>query len=159
MLFPLTALALAATAWGYVSEQVSVNYGASPDQMVITWAEYKTSDTEHTVIYGSDPDNLNMSTKGSGVTYTVGDYVSPMLYKATISDLAPGNKKYFYSINSASGFSEVMWFKTHPGVGVEDVTVHVIGDIGQTTNSQNTLQQVLDCDNDSTGLSGGKQHL
>ena len=126
--------------------------------MVLTWAEFKTSDNEHTVIYGKSSDDLNLSTKGSGSTYSIGDYDSPMLYKTTLTELEVGNVQYYYKINSAAGFSELMSFKTHPGIGVDDVTVHFIGDIGQTMNSQNTLQQVLDLDSALTGLSGGSHH-
>jgi hypothetical protein len=79
-----------------------------------------------------------------------------MIYKVTISDLVEGNKIYYYRVGSNStGFSNIFSFKTHPGIGKGAVTFHIIGDLGQTTNSQNTLIELNENEAALTTLSGG----
>lgn len=79
-----------------------------------------------------------------------------MLFKAYMTDLKEGNEIYYYSVGSETlGFSEPKTFKSHPGVGVEDVIFYIFGDIGQTDNSQSTLDELVSYESDLTGRSGG----
>jgi hypothetical protein len=87
--------------------------------------------------------------------YTVASYSSPSLYTATLRDLPTGNKEYFYSCGSSSlGYSPVHSFKTHPGL-VEDVTFFVLGDVGQTSNSENTMNELVEYEALLSSKSGG----
>lgn len=137
-----------------VPEQISLSYGDDPSAMVVTWAAWNTDETVAMCIYGSSPDKLDMSVNGTGAIYKMDDYTSPMLFKATMLGLEPGNKVYYYSVNSPSGvFSEVYSFKSHAGIGNTDVvTFHVVGDLGQTENSVNTLKEMQE---NEQGLAAG----
>lgn len=135
-------LGLAAAA--ALPEQIALNYGASPSEMVVSWAA-ATSEAAGEVRYGLSSDSLAMKATTTGATYTLNRYTSPMLFKATMTGLVEGNKEYFYRVGSdATGFSEVFSFKSNPGVGKGPITFHVMGDLGQTSNSQETLQEILD---------------
>lgn len=96
-----------------------------------------------------------MSAPTTATSYTTVSYSSPSLYSATLSSLPVGNKQYFYSCGSDQiGFSPVQSFKTHPGL-VEDVTFFVVGDVGQTANSVNTITELVEYEQLLTTWSGG----
>jgi len=124
--------------------------------MVVTWASATGSATGASCKYGTSASALTNVATATGATYTLSKYTSPMLYKATLTHLIEGNKIYYYQCGSStSGFSNILSFKSHPGVGSEGVTFHIIGDLGQTTNSETTLQELLDNEKALTGPSGG----
>ena len=136
-------------------EQVSLSFGASPSEMVVSFAA-STDETTAECRYGTDPNNLSNTITATGSKYSMLNYTSPMLFKASMTDLKDGNEIYYYSVGSETlGFSEPKSFKSHPGVGVEDVTFHIFGDIGQTNNSQSTLAELVSYESDLTGKSGG----
>ncbi len=136
-------------------EQVSLSFGASPSEMVVSFAA-STDETAAECRYGTDPNNLSNTITATGSKYSMLNYTSPMLFKASMTDLKDGNEIYYYSVGSETlGFSEPMTFKSHPGVGVEDVNFYIIGDIGQTDNSQSTLDELVSYESDLTGKSGG----
>jgi hypothetical protein len=136
-------------------EQIGLNYGETPSDMVVTWASF-SSITTGVCQYGLSSDNLNMTATTTGATYTLGSYVSPMLYRVVLSDLSVGNKVYYYRVGSdETGMSSVYSFKSHPGVGVNGVTFHVFGDLGQTTNSESTLIELNENEEALSTLSGG----
>lgn len=98
---------------------------------------------------------VSWSAPTSSTSYTVLSYNSPSLYTATLGDLPTGNNQYFYSCGSSSlGYSPVQSFKTHPGL-VDDVTFFVLGDVGQTSNSENTLNELVQYEQLLTSKSGG----
>ena len=114
-------------------EQISLNYGSEPSEMVVTWAVVESNISAQFVEFGEYAKLLKNSVEAVGQSYATTSYASPMLYKATISGLESGNKKYYYRVGSVdTGYSEVFPFKSHPGAGVEAVTFHVIGDLGQS---------------------------
>ena len=150
----LAAIAEAASA----PEQISLNYGVKATEIVVSWALVNTTDTSATCWYGTSKDNLQYSVPATGSTYSMDSYTSPMLYFASIPDAAVGNKLYYYKVGSdATGiYSDVMSFKSHPGVGVnKPMTLHVVGDPGQTENTVNTFQEILDNEAALSTLSGG----
>ena len=153
--------ALCLTLFGYLTlgsawEQIKLNYDSSPSKMVVMFASSTTNDPTAYVRYGADQNNLDQIVTATGSTYTLRDYTSPMLYKATLVDLEEGNHMYYYSVGSdAEGYSEVMSFKSHPGVSVDDVTFFVIGDLGQTSNSVTTLSELMETEAALSTPSGG----
>ena len=139
-----------------VPQQIGLNYGKDESEMVVTWADTATKSTAQECLFGTSPDSLIVSAAAFGSTYTIDSYTSPMLYKATMFKLIQGNKLYYYKIGSAvDGYSSVYSFKSHPGIGVGNITFHFLGDPGQTENSVNTMQEILDAENALTTLSGG----
>ena len=141
---------------GSVPEQIALTYGASPSEIVVTWAVPGGGSVGAYVEYGLSADALNYKADATGSTYTLKSYTSPMLFKAHINGLIEGNKVYYYRVGStSSGFSEVFSFKSHPGIAKMGVNFHVVGDIGQTSNTVSTLQEVLDNEVVLTSLSGG----
>jgi hypothetical protein len=139
-----------------VPEQIGLNYGQTSGEMVASWAAWGGEKTGE-VQYGYSSDNLNMTASTTGSTYTLKDYTSPFLYKAVMTGLQGGNHIYYYRVGSdETGYSDVHSFKSHPGSSKESITFHVLGDLGQTQNSANTLYQIND--NEAalgTALSGG----
>jgi hypothetical protein len=96
-----------------------------------------------------------MSAATTATSYSILLYTSPSLYTATLKALPTGNKEYFYSCGSSQlGYSPVQSFKTHPGL-VEDVTFFVLGDVGQTSNSVNTINELVEYEALLTSDSGG----
>ena len=151
----VAALLTVALADAGAPEQIGINYGQDSSEMVASWAVWDGAETGE-VQYGTSPNNLNMSTLTTGSPYTIKDYTSPFIYKAVMTGLAPGNQKYYYRVGSeSSGYSEVFSFKSHPGSSRDSITFHVIGDLGQTENSANTLLQLNDNENALSTLSGG----
>ena len=100
-------------------------------------------------------DFSSMSAPTTASTYKVDSYTSPSLYVATLKALPTGNKEMFYSCGSSQlGYSAVQSFKTHPGL-VDDVTFFVVGDVGQTSNSENTFNELLEYEALLSSASGG----
>eukprot|EP01038_Epipyxis_sp_PR26KG_P005589 gene5589-7717_t len=142
--------------YGSSVEQIALNYGNDPSEMVVTWAVVNGASSGSICEYGSSPDKLDHTVTASGSTYTLSSYTSPTLYIARMTGLESGNKIYYYRVGSeATGFSDVQYFKTHPGIGVSGVTFHLFGDIGQTNNSVTTLQELLINENALATPSGG----
>jgi len=144
----LGSIAVAAAA-ACTPQQRYINYMATPSGMMISWAT--ACQAGAVVNYGVDATSLNMTTTGpSPKTYKLGSYTSPYLYHVPLSGLVPG-VKYFYTVgDSTSGVSPVASFFAHPGIGPDvknadgsDFTIAVIGDLGQTTNSESTRDHVL----------------
>jgi len=138
-----------------IPTQISLTYGSSPEEMVISWAETVNS-TDSVVQYGESIDELTRYVQPSVTNYQYLTYTSPFLYTAVVTDLLVGNKVYYYKIGSEKeGYSDVYNFKSHPGLLVEGVTFHILGDVGQTTdNSVNTMKQIVD-DEVRAEISGG----
>lgn len=136
-------------------EQIGLNYGQDSSEMVASWAALDGEEIG-VVQYGISMENLNMTSSTTGSSYTLKDYTSPLIYKAVLTGLQAGNQVYYYRVGSdATGYSEVFSFKSHPGASKEPITFHVIGDLGQTENSANTLYQVNDNEAALDTMSGG----
>jgi acid phosphatase type 7 len=147
-------LAIAQVTFASV-EQIALNFNSDPTQMVVTFASF-SDETSAECLYGTDPNNLSQSITASGSKYTLNNYTSPMLFKGTMTNIAAGNKVVYYSVGSKTlGYSPVSSFKSHPGVGTEKVTFHICGDLGQTTNTATTIDDIVSFEADLTNPSGG----
>lgn len=137
-------------------EQVGLNYGSTPSEMVATWAITSGSLTDGRVEYGTSATALTNIAYATATTYSARTYSSPTLYKATMTGLEAGNAWYYYRVGSPSaGYSTVYKFKSNPGVNATGVTFHIMGDPGQTENSLATFQELLTKEHSLTGPSGG----
>ena len=96
-----------------------------------------------------------MTAPTTSTSYEVLNYDSPSLYTSILKGLPVGNEEYFYSCGSSKlGYSPVQSFKTHPGL-VDDVTFFILGDVGQTSNSVNTIDELVQYEALLTSKSGG----
>lgn len=135
-----------------VPEQIHLTLSNTHTEMVVQWAVVDGPSTGCFVEWGTSSSSLSHRTPASGSSYTLNNngypsYTSPMLYLAKMTGLQSGNSVYYYRVGcDASSLSPTYAFKSHPGVGpaAGPVTFHIIGDLGQTENSQNTLNELLD---------------
>eukprot|EP00428_Durinskia_dybowskii_P067947 CAMPEP_0170369172 /NCGR_PEP_ID=MMETSP0117_2-20130122/7843_1 /TAXON_ID=400756 /ORGANISM="Durinskia baltica, Strain CSIRO CS-38" /LENGTH=459 /DNA_ID=CAMNT_0010623877 /DNA_START=1 /DNA_END=1380 /DNA_ORIENTATION=+ len=156
-------LALAVCLWAFAAkalastlvEQMTLSFDSDPSKLMFSFAAF-SNETNAQFWWGTDKYNFNNYVNVTGIQYNLNGYTSPMIYKGTITGLTPGNTIYYYSGGSdALGWSDENYFKTHPGVGVEDVTFHVFGDLGQTENSANTLNELIAYEKALSSKTGG----
>lgn len=123
-------------------EQFWIHYREDPQEMAISWATSCTSDS--LVNYGTNQNSLSLSTSGNSTTYSAFGYNSPYLHHVILSNLSPDTLYYYQVGSTQSGFSTVMNFTSHPGVGLQTgpLLFGVIGDLGQTPNSVDTLAHI-----------------
>ena len=136
----VAALAVSRTAaQGCAPQQIFINYGDLPTTMWVSWAT--TCKSDGVVSFGTSA--ALGSTQAADVTsYTIGSYTSPSLYHALLTGLTL-NTKYFYSVGgAASGTSVTFNFTSHPEPSAP-LTFGIIGDLGQTANSVDTLKHLL----------------
>jgi hypothetical protein len=156
----IAVLCYALVAIAYViaagPEQIALNYGESPSEMVVMWAVSNGNASGGVVQFGLSADALTQVAAATTSSYTAAKYKSPMFYRAVMTGLTEGNQKYYYRVGSASaGYSAVYSFKSHPGVKTAGVTFHLLGDPGQTENSQATLNEILTAEHSLAGPTGG----
>lgn len=136
-------------------EQIGLTYDSSFNNMVVTFAVTNTKETQAECHYGINENNLDNVVIATGKQYTLKRVTSPMLFKATMTGLIPGNNIYYYSCGSSSfGYSSVNSFKSHPG-NSPNTTFFIIGDLGQTSNSQTTLSELTEAESMLKSPSGG----
>jgi hypothetical protein len=144
------------TAISGVPEQVALNYGSDPSEMVVMWAVFGGTTNDGVAYYGTSPSSLTKVATATTTSYTSSNYSSPVFYKAVMTGLKEGNNVYYYKVGSSSaGYSSVYSFKSHPGVSTAAVTFHIMGDPGQTENSRTTLDDILIAEHSLAGHSGG----
>jgi hypothetical protein len=151
-----------AAAQGAV-EQVHLDAGASPGEVIVVWATLKvtglsscsaTPTAGGAAITGASglgesysmlldpspyyPSGLNKTCVGATNYTDVVDcyYTSPVIHSVTLSGLAPSTK---YALSIPSGGAHVSTFTTAPAVGASSITFGVVGDLGQTENSSATV--------------------
>lgn len=118
-----------------------INYADTPSQMRVSWTT--TCKAGAVVNFGTSKGSLSPVTGDAPTTYDFGSYTSPWIYHVTLDGLTPG-ATYYYTVGDAtSGVSPVMTFNAHPGKAlVPGFTMAIIGDLGQTVNSESTIQHV-----------------
>ncbi len=123
--------------------QFFVNYAESASQMRVSWAT--ACKATAVVAFGTSPSALSQTATGAApTTYTFkGGYTSPYLYHVTLTGLAPATAYYYTVGDQTSGVSAVMNFTSSPGAAlVPGFTIGIIGDLGQTANSQSTVDHI-----------------
>ena len=122
-------------------EQIWLNLGASVDQMVVTWITAASANT--TVQFGTTPGSLTSTATGNQSTYTAGAYTSGFIHRATMAGLKAASTVY-YRVSGPSGtWSDVITFNVSRSGPVYPFKLAVLGDIGQTNNSNATVNYVL----------------
>jgi len=123
-------------------EQFWINYGFTPDVMVIG---YITSDmtAASTVKYGTSSGSYPNVVSGNSTSYTYGKYKSGLIHHVWLTGLA-ANTKYYYQAGSDSAWSKEFSFTSSPGVGANiPYTFAVVADIGENANANSTITHVL----------------
>ena len=141
--------------------QIHMAQGGNPTSMTISWVT--PLDLSHLaaseVHYGTSPTDLSVTITGYSSYYTTNyanqpHYTSGQLHHAVLTALLPGTT-YYYSCGDFSDQSSpsssrllltsgIQSFKTLPAVGSTDIiTFGIIGDLGQTGDSLQTVMHLL----------------
>lgn len=134
----------------YDVNQIHMAQGVTPESMVISWVT-NSSTPKSTVRYGSTPKNLDNIAEGSSTNYEYyyeeyGNYRSGSIHHVYLNNLKPSTVYYYqcgdFSLEAASG---VLMFKTLPKVGDKrPISFGLVGDLGQTSDSEKTVQHLLE---------------
>ncbi|KAE9586737.1 hypothetical protein Lal_00004477 [Lupinus albus] len=128
--------------------QVPFGYNA-PQQVHITQGDHEGKGviiswiTPHepgssTVIYWAENSESKFQAHGFFLTYNYFNYTSGYIHHCTIQNLE-FDTKYYYEVGIGNTTRQ-FWFKTPPPVGPDvPYTFGIIGDLGQTYNSNRTL--------------------
>lgn len=133
------SLCLAAAAPARAApEQVHIAYcEPASGCMTVAWASANKGDSF--VEYGASVSTVTNRVDSSGSTYSVGSYTSPYLFFATLPNLQPATT-YFYRVAGEAGLRN---FTTAPQIGPDvPFSFVLIGDLGQTSDSADTLSHV-----------------
>jgi hypothetical protein len=125
-----------------VPEQFWINYGFTPDVMVVG---YITSDmtAASTVKYGTSSGSYPNVVSGNSTSYTYGKYKSGLIHHVWLTGLTP-NTKYYYQAGSDAAWSQEFTFTSNPGIGPNiPFTFAVVADIGENANANSTITHVL----------------
>lgn len=122
---------------------LGVRFADSPDQMFVS---YTTSAKDNAnVKWGTTQNGLSNTVGGNTTSYTFKSYTSPFIHHALLTGLPVDTPIYYQVGGPACGYSPTMSFRSHPGVNpAANITFAIIGDLGQTANSQDTVQHILD---------------
>eukprot|EP00899_Mesostigma_viride_P027463 jgi/Mesvir1/7901/Mv11831-RA.1 len=119
-----------------------------PDKMAVVWITDSPPDVAAgtlrppSVQYGLESGILKWRVLGSTTTYTKGNYTSGHIHQAILPDLLPGTR-YYYRCNGNYLDGPELNFTMPPAVGRDaTVVLGVVGDLGQTENSLETLRHV-----------------
>lgn len=138
---------------GYEVSQIHLAQGRTPESMTVSWVTKATTDS--VVAFGSSPEKLDTKVTGYATSYSFdypeySVYQSGVIHHVTLQNLKPSTT-YFYQAGdfTAGKTSGVLSFKTMPAVGdLSPMAFGVIGDLGQTDDSESTVHHLI-----------GKPHL
>jgi hypothetical protein len=149
----------------------------SPVSPVPPFANTALPPVNPVVQWGFSPTDLGYSTPASVATYTYttskSSFTSPLLLNATIGcvlptdsaasalrgapacdgELTPGQPFWYRVGDDANGFSAVIQAQPIALPGTDNIRFAIIGDLGTTNNSVDTIQHVVDSHNMGDGLS------
>lgn len=134
---------------GYDVTQIHIAQGKTPETMMISWVTKGPANSQ--VSYGLDSQHLKTMITGYSTSYKYeysqyGVYQSGIIHHVELSNLTASTVYYYqcgdFEIATTSG---ILMFQTLPAVG-DHRPLHfgVIGDLGQTTDSQSTVEHVID---------------
>ncbi|WCJ43520.1 Purple acid phosphatase [Euphorbia peplus] len=129
-------------------EQVHITQGDSIGKsVIISWVNPKDRLPDYVIYWKHDSDCKNRLRKrkvqADTKTYTYYDYTSGYLHHATIHKLEY-NTKYIYQLGNHKTSIRRFSFVTPPQVGPDvPITFGIIGDLGQTSDSNSTLSHYM----------------
>ncbi len=121
-----------------IPEQIHMAQGKTPKSMVISWVDNSVGISQ--VIYGYTQQRLNLKATGKSESYTFNNYTSGQISHVELTGLNPSTRYYYQCGGFPGEPSEIASFTTGPEPGnSEPLVFGVIGDIGQTTDTEKTL--------------------
>ncbi|CAL0309017.1 unnamed protein product [Lupinus luteus] len=135
---PLDSDAFAIPPGYNAPQQVHITQGDHVGQaMIISWVTVDEPGSNE-VIYWSNSSLQNFTAEGEVFTYTYYNYTSGFIHHTNITNLE-FNTTYFYVVGIGNTTRQ-FWFTTPPEVGIDvPYTFGIIGDLGQTFDSNTTL--------------------
>jgi len=121
-------------------EQFWINYGSTPDQMVVGWV---TSDMEapSTVQFGTSSGSYTHTAAGNATFYKYSaKYTSGLIHHVTLTGLAPKTVYFYLVAGSTTEYS----FTSSPGVGqIYPYTFATFADIGENGDADSTVTHMV----------------
>uniref|UniRef100_A0A453PW50 Purple acid phosphatase n=3 Tax=Triticinae TaxID=1648030 RepID=A0A453PW50_AEGTS len=135
---PLDADVFAVPPGHNAPQQVHVTLGdQAGTAMTVSWVTVDEVGNS-TVMYGRAMGRLDMAAEGTHTRYKYHNYTSGFIHHCTLTSLEHGTKYYY-----AMGFGHTVrtfWFTTPPKPGPDvPFRLGLIGDLGQTSDSNSTL--------------------
>ncbi|GMY05717.1 purple acid phosphatase 2-like [Fagus crenata] len=119
-------------------QQVHITQGDHVGTAVIVSWITPIAPGSNIVLYWSENENTTKVVEGKIETYKYYNYTSGFIHHANISNLE-FNTKYYYQLGDGQ-YARTFWFVTPPAPGPDvSYTFGLIGDLGQTYNSNSTL--------------------
>eukprot|EP00039_Didymoeca_costata_P023648 m.7800 g.7800 ORF g.7800 m.7800 type:complete len:463 (-) comp3776_c0_seq1:2950-4338(-) len=142
------SLQAASISQSTVPEQIHLAHGdSSGTKMTVSWIT--PSDTFSTVTYRMGKGTWQFAESKNSSRYTFQSaykktlYTSGAIHHVTITDLLPGCD-YEYRCGDGITWSDVFTFSTPPQVGpTQEYRFGIMGDLGQTNNSAETVKEVI----------------
>ncbi|CAN6335265.1 unnamed protein product [Urochloa humidicola] len=138
---PLDADVFAVPPGRNAPEQVHIALGdQTGTAMTVSWV---TPDAEgnSTVLYGLAADKLDRAAEGTTTRYTFYNYTSGFIHHCTLTGLDHATK-YYYAVGLGGDDTarRTFWFTTPPAPNPDaPLRLGLIGDLGQTSDSNSTL--------------------
>ncbi len=121
-----------------IPEQIHMAQGKTPESMVISWVDNSVGIPQ--VIYGYARQKLNFKAIGKSENYTFNNYTSGQISHVELFGLSPSTRYYYQCGDFVGEPSDIASFTTGPELGNPTPLVFgVIGDIGQTSDTEKTL--------------------
>nr|BAA92365.1 purple acid phosphatase [Landoltia punctata] len=119
-------------------QQVHITQGDHEGRSIIVSWITPSEKGSSTVFYGTSENKLDQHAEGTVTMYKFYTYTSGYIHHCVLTDLKY-DRKYFYKVGEGSA-ARLFWFKTPPEVGPDvPYTFGLIGDLGQTFDSNVTL--------------------
>ncbi|EIE27096.1 Metallo-dependent phosphatase [Coccomyxa subellipsoidea C-169] len=138
----------------HVPEQVHLTL-AGPGAMAVSWLTYPQVN-KYVVRFGASPGQYTRATAGNNTCYEADDYVSGALHHVVLGagpegPLLPDTTYYYTCGDPELGMSPEFSFRTPPLTGPKSFPYRLglIGDLGQTENSAQTLDHLTASNPDS----------
>ena len=129
---------------GYDVSQVHINQGSDPTEMIVSWITSSFSSLSQ-VAFGTSQSSLSNIATGNYTSYTAGSYKSGAIHHVKLTGLAT-DTVYYYQCGDVTNkqTSGILSFRTMPSVGsTKSFSVGIIGDLGNTVDSQTTVEHIL----------------
>ena len=127
--------------------QIHIAQGKTPESMVISWLT--KTDTDSIVWYGTTKETINMFEYGFETSYVFeypeyGIYESNTIHHVELLNLKPSTTYYYKCSDIISNKKiEIKMFTTASRVGsFYPATFGIVGDLGQTKDSEKTLEHM-----------------